>query len=46
MPDALIGLGIAKGSEAFGQWMEDKPVRELRLQEAQQRQQKSQLELD
>ena len=46
MADALIGLGIAKGSEAFGQWMEDKPVRDLRLQEAQQRQQKSQLELD
>lgn len=46
MADALIGLGIAKGSEDFGKWLEEKPVRELRLQEAQQRQQKSQLELD
>lgn len=46
MADALIGLGIAKGSEDFGKWLEEKPVRELRLQEAQQRQQKSQLELE
>ena len=46
MADALIGLGIAKGSEAFGQWLEEKPVRDMRLQEARARQDKANMELE
>ena len=46
MADALIGLGIAKGSEDFGKWLEEKPVRELRLQEAKARQDKANMELE
>lgn len=46
MADALIGLGIAKGSEDFGKWLEEKPVRDMRLQEARARQDKANMELE
>ena len=46
MADALIGLGIAKGSEDFGKWLEEKPVRDMRIQEARARQDKANMELE
>jgi len=43
---AYIGAGIAKGAQSVGQYVREAPERDLRMQEAQNRQQVSQLKLD
>lgn len=45
MPNPYIGLGIAQGGADIYNYEAERPVRELRLQEAKQRQQRSELEL-
>ena len=46
MANPYIGLGIAQGGADTVNWEMDRPVRELRLQEAKNRQAKSELELE
>tara|TARA_R110002153_G_scaffold195163_5_gene348568 strand:- start:1307 stop:2893 length:1587 start_codon:yes stop_codon:yes gene_type:complete len=43
---AYIGAGIAQGAQAVGQYAREKPERDLRMQEAQDRQKLSSLKLD
>lgn len=45
MPNPYVGLGIAQGGADVYNYEAERPVRELRLQEAKQRQEKSALEL-
>lgn len=43
---AYVGAGIAQGAQAVGQYAREKPERDLRMSEAQNRQQLSQMKLD